>query len=76
MRVLSSAALALVPRDLRRLAGVDRSPALDAAAIAAARPLVVSLGLPGFREVHRVVVGRETTEIGRAALMPDNAAAA
>jgi uncharacterized protein (DUF2236 family) len=75
MRILSSAALALVPRDLRRLAGVDRPPALDAAAVAAARPLVVALGLPGFREVHRLVVGRESTEIGRAALMPDEAAA-
>jgi uncharacterized protein (DUF2236 family) len=68
IRVLSSAALALVPRDLRRLAGVDRPRAVDVAAIAAARPLVAAVRLPGFREVHRVVVGRETTEIGRAAL--------
>jgi uncharacterized protein (DUF2236 family) len=76
MRILSNAALALVPRDLRRLAGIDRPPALDAAAIAAARPLVAALGLPGFREVHRLVVGRDSTEIGRAALRRDEAAAA
>jgi uncharacterized protein (DUF2236 family) len=76
MRILSNAALALVPRDLRRLADVDRPPALDAAAIAAARPLVVALGLPGFREVHRLVVGRESIEIGRAAVEHGEAAAA
>src|SRR5689334_8221522 len=29
LRAMSSGALALVPRDLRRLAGVDRSPAID-----------------------------------------------
>jgi uncharacterized protein (DUF2236 family) len=68
LRALSSAALALVPRDLRRLAGIDRPPALDLAALAAARPLVAALGLPGMREVYRHGIGRETTAIGRAAL--------
>ena len=75
MRTLSSAALALVPRDLRRLAGIDRSPLLDAASIAAARPLVTALGLPLGREVYAAVVGRETTNIGRAALDRQAAAA-
>jgi uncharacterized protein (DUF2236 family) len=74
MRTLSSGALALVPRDLRRLAGVDRSPAIDAAAIAAARPLVTALGLPVVRQLHRVVVGRETVDIGRAAVEREVAA--
>jgi len=68
MRALASAALALVPRDLRRLAGIDRSPLLDAAAIAAARPLVMALGLPVGRDVYAAVVGRDTTNIGRAAM--------
>jgi uncharacterized protein (DUF2236 family) len=68
MRTLSSAALALVPRDLRRLAGIDRSPLIDAAALAAARPLVTALGMPLGRNVYAAVVGRETTAIGRAAL--------
>lgn len=68
MRTLSSAALALVPRDLRRLAGVDRSSLSDVAAIAAARPLVKALGLPLGRDVYAAVVGRETTEIGHEAM--------
>jgi len=68
LRALSSGALALVPRDLRRLAGIDRSPALDAAAVATTRPLIAALGLPGLREVYATVVGRETSAIGRAAL--------
>lgn len=75
LRTLSSGALALVPRDLRRLAGVDRSPAIDAAALAATRPLVTALGLPLVREVHRVVVGRDATKIGRAAVEREAAAA-
>jgi uncharacterized protein (DUF2236 family) len=76
MRLLSSAALALVPRDLRRLAGVDRSALVDAAAIAAARPLVTALGLPLGRDVYAAVVGRDTTRIGRAAVERETAAAA
>lgn len=60
LRVLGGAALALVPRDLRRLAGIDRPRALDAAAIAAARPLVTAGGLPVLRELTALVVGRET----------------
>jgi uncharacterized protein (DUF2236 family) len=75
MRTLSSAALALVPRDLRRLAGIDRSPLLDAAGIAAARPLVMALGLPVGRDVYAAVVGRDTTNIGRAAMERRAAAA-
>lgn len=60
LRVLAGAALALVPRDLRRLAGIDRPRALDAAAITAARPLVTAGGLPLLRELTALVVGRET----------------
>jgi uncharacterized protein (DUF2236 family) len=60
LRVYGSAAVALVPRHLRRLAGIDRPRALDAAAIAAARPLVVAAGLPGVRSLNGLVVGRET----------------
>lgn len=68
MRTLSSAALALVPRDLRRLADIDRSPLLDVASLAAARPLVAGLGLPLGRDVYAAVVGRDTTRIGRDAM--------
>ena len=75
MRALSSAALALVPRDLRRLAGIDRSPLIGAAAITAARPLVTALGLPLGRDVYAAVVGRDTTNIGREAMERQAAAA-
>jgi uncharacterized protein (DUF2236 family) len=75
MRTLSSAALALVPRDLRRLAGIDRSPLIDGAAIAAARPLVTALRLPLGRDVYAAVVGRDTTSIGRSAMERQAAAA-
>jgi hypothetical protein len=75
LRALSNAALALVPRDLRRLAGVDRSPAIDAAALAATRPLIASLRLPLVRDAYGAVIGRETTAIGRAALEREAAAA-
>lgn len=68
LRALSSAALALVPRDLRRLAGIDRSPAVDASVLAAARPLIASLRLPLIRDAYGAVIGRETTAIGREAL--------
>jgi uncharacterized protein (DUF2236 family) len=75
MRTLSNAALALVPRDLRRIARIDRSPLLDVAALAAARPLVAALGLPVGRDVYAAVVGRDTTSIGRAAMEREAAAA-
>jgi uncharacterized protein (DUF2236 family) len=68
LRALSNAALALVPRDLRRLAGIDRSPAVDAAVLAGVRPLIASLRLPLIRDAYGAVIGRETTDIGRAAL--------
>jgi uncharacterized protein (DUF2236 family) len=67
LRALSNAALALVPRDLRRLAGIDRSPAIDAAVLAGSRPLIASLRLPLVRDAYGAVIGRETTDIGRAA---------
>jgi uncharacterized protein (DUF2236 family) len=75
LRMLSNAALALVPRDLRELAGVDRSPAIDAATIAAGRPLIAALRLPLVRDAYGAVIGRETTAIGRAALEREAAAA-
>jgi uncharacterized protein (DUF2236 family) len=68
LRALSNAALALMPRDLRRLAGVDRSPAIDAAVLAGTRPLIASLKLPLIRDAYGAVIGRDTTDIGRAAV--------
>src|SRR5947209_1415005 len=40
LRLMANAAVALVPGDLRRLAGIDRPRTVDAAAVTAARPLV------------------------------------
>jgi uncharacterized protein (DUF2236 family) len=61
--VLANAAVAITPSDLRRLAGIDRSRARDAAAIAAARPLVLSLKLPGIRNVQGYLYGGRTREL-------------
>jgi uncharacterized protein (DUF2236 family) len=59
LRVFAAAAVALVPRDLRRLAGIDRPRALDAAALTAARPWLTAMRLPGGRDLAAaVVVGR------------------
>jgi uncharacterized protein (DUF2236 family) len=63
LRMYSNAALALVPRDLRRLAGIDRPRALDAAAIAAARPWVTALRLPALRDLASRVVGTDVRRL-------------
>ena len=63
LRAYGDAALALVPRDLRRLAGIDRPRARDAAAIAGARPLLVAGDLPALRRLYGLVVGRPTQEL-------------
>jgi uncharacterized protein (DUF2236 family) len=75
LRTISNAALALVPRDLRRLAGVDRSPAVDTAVLAGTRPFVAALRLPLVRDAYSSVIGRETADIGRAALEREATAA-
>jgi uncharacterized protein (DUF2236 family) len=67
LRVTASAALGLVPRDLRRLAGIDRSRLADAATYAAVTPavrvLAGGLGLPfaeavGTAAMRRIVGAR------------------
>lgn len=67
LRVYANAAVALVPRDLRRLAGIDRPRALDAAAIAAARPWLEALRLPPVRAYASNVVGSGVGGLHRAA---------
>ncbi len=64
LRVFASAAVALVPRDLRHLAGIDRSPVVDAAAITAAKPWVQALGTPVGRKLLTAVVGRHSGSLG------------
>jgi uncharacterized protein (DUF2236 family) len=63
LRVYASAALALVPRDLRKLAGIDRPRAADAAAVAIARPWLRSLRLPLVRRYVSNVVGPQVREL-------------
>ena len=50
LRVVSRAALATVPRDLRELAGLDGPRALDAVTVAAVRPAAAALTLPLLRD--------------------------
>jgi uncharacterized protein (DUF2236 family) len=67
LRVYASAALALVPRDLRRLAGIDRPGAADAAALAAARPWLSTMRLPLVRQYVASVVGSKVRDLHLAA---------
>jgi uncharacterized protein (DUF2236 family) len=67
LRIVAGAALATIPRDLRRLAGIDRHPAVDALTIAAVRPAAVVLNAPLLREAPSLVLGRETRAVTRAA---------
>ena len=63
LRLMSSAAVALVPRELRRLAGIDRPRAVDAAALTGVRPLLVLGMLPGTRELFGLATGRPTQKL-------------
>lgn len=67
-RLAARAAAALVPQHLRRLAGIEGAPALDAVAIASARPVLATLTLPLVRETGSLLVGREAHAIGKSAL--------
>jgi uncharacterized protein (DUF2236 family) len=63
LRMCAAAAVALVPRYLRAIAGLQRPSWQDALAIAAVRPLGTALTLPGVRDLPRVVFGGEVHEI-------------
>lgn len=67
MRMFAAAALALIPRHLRVMAGVDRQRWQDAVALAAVRPLGTALTLPGVRDLPRVIFGGDTHAIGQRA---------
>lgn len=64
LRVFANAAVAIVPRDLRRLAGIDRPAAMDAAAIAMARPWLEVMGTPVGRRVNALVIGSHSRTLG------------
>lgn len=63
LRVLSRAAVALVPRDLRRLAGIDSSVAGDAASRVQVHALARMLRLPGARAVLGRALGERTRAV-------------
>jgi uncharacterized protein (DUF2236 family) len=63
LRLLSQAAVAIVPRSLRRLAGIDRPRAVDAAAIAAVRPLVAASTLRPLRDLYGHALGSEVRHV-------------
>jgi uncharacterized protein (DUF2236 family) len=67
VRLLARAALAIVPRDLRRLARVDQPRALDAVTVAAVRPAAALLTLPLLRDAPSLVLGRDTRAVALAA---------
>ena len=63
MRMFASAAVALVPRHLRTMAGIDRPRWQDAVAVAAVRPMATALTLPGARDIPRAVFGGDVHAI-------------
>ena len=63
LRVYANAAVALVPTHLRQIAGIDRPRTLDAAALTAARPLLIAGEMPGLRNLASRAVGSETIEL-------------
>jgi uncharacterized protein (DUF2236 family) len=65
--VYAQAAVAIVPRHLRQLAGIDRPRALDRATVAAMRPALAALTLPGVRRAPSLLLGDEVSSLaGRA----------
>jgi uncharacterized protein (DUF2236 family) len=54
IRLFARAALALMPRHVRSMAGLQGSRLIDAAAISALRPIVASIAIP---EVERTLMG-------------------
>ena len=76
IRLLARAALATVPRDLRRLAGIDQPRALDAATVVAVRPAAALLTLPLLRDAPSLVLGKGTKAVALAARDQSRAAAA
>jgi uncharacterized protein (DUF2236 family) len=67
VRLVARAALATVPRDLRRLAGVDQPGIVDAATVAAARPAAAMSTLPILREALSIALGPDTRAVTLAA---------
>jgi uncharacterized protein (DUF2236 family) len=63
LRITAAAAVAIVPRNLRVMAGIDQPRTVDTLTVAAVRPAAAALGLPLLRQAPAVVVGRQTSEL-------------
>ena len=67
LRVTAAAAVAIVPRDLRRLAGIGQPRLVDGLLRAAVPPAAAALRLPLLRDAPSLVLGPESRELGRRA---------
>jgi uncharacterized protein (DUF2236 family) len=67
LRITAAAAVAIMPRHLRRLAGISQPRIVDAALFAAVPPAAMALQLPLLRDARTLVLGAEQRELGRQA---------
>jgi uncharacterized protein (DUF2236 family) len=67
LRITASAAVGIVPRDLRRMAGIDRPRLVDGLTAAIVVPAAAALKLPLLRDAPALVLGRGTHSLGVAA---------
>ena len=67
LRVTAAAAVATMPRDLRRLAGIAQPRLVDGLLRAAVPPAAAALRLPLLRDAPSLVLGPESHELGRQA---------
>jgi uncharacterized protein (DUF2236 family) len=67
LRITAAAAVAIVPHDLRRLAGIGQPRFVDGLLRAAVPPAAAALRLPLLRDAPALVLGPESHELGREA---------
>jgi len=67
LRITAAAALAITPRDLRRLAGIGQPRIVEGVLRAAVPPAAAALRLPLLRDAPGIVLGAESRELGRRA---------
>ena len=67
LRITAAAAVAIVPHDLRRLAGIGQPRVVDGLLRAAVPPATAALQLPLLRDAPSLVLGPESRELGRQA---------
>ena len=67
LRITAAAAVAITPRDLRRLAGIAQPRVVDGLLHAAVPPAAAALRLPLLRDAPSLVLGPKSHELGREA---------